>query len=168
MMRAIRTYVRVVEAVNYRVGRVTMYLLFVLMGILLWSSFSKTFLTPTLWTMEMAQFVMVAYFFLGGPYAIQMGSAVRMDLFYGNWSPRTKAWMDAFMVFFLLFYLVILLMGGIESTRYAFEYNERNPTAWRPKMWPIKLVMVIAICLMILQATAEFFKDVARIRGEEI
>lgn len=168
MPRTIQGYVRIVEALNYRVGRITMYLLFVLLGILLYSSISKTFFNPALWTMEMAQFVMVSYFFLGGPYAMQMGSNVRMDLFYGSWSPRTRAWVDAFTVLFLLFYLVVLLIGGISSTSYALEYGERSYTAWRPYMWPIKTVMCLALVLMILQASAEFFKDIARIRGEEI
>ncbi|MCP5036699.1 MAG: C4-dicarboxylate ABC transporter, partial [Rhodobacteraceae bacterium] len=43
MIRAMSGYVRVVEAVNYRMGRVMMWGLFVMMGILLWSSISKTF-----------------------------------------------------------------------------------------------------------------------------
>ena len=33
----IKSYVRWVEAINYRVGRFTMYLLFVIMGVMLWS-----------------------------------------------------------------------------------------------------------------------------------
>ncbi len=164
----VKRYVRVVEAVNYRLGRITMYLIFGMIGILLWSSISKTFFAPTLWTLEMAQFAMVAYYILGGPYSIQLGSNVRMDLFYGDWSPRKKAWFDAFTVFFLMFYLGVLLYGGIESTAYSLEYNERSSTAWRPFMWPIKIIMCVGILLMLLQALAEFFKDVARIRGEEI
>ncbi len=36
-------YVRVVDGVNYRIGRVMMWGLFVMMGVLLWSSISKTF-----------------------------------------------------------------------------------------------------------------------------
>ena len=61
-------YIRAVEAVNRRVGRIAMYLIFVLAGILLWSSVSKTFFLPSLWTLEMAQLMMVAYYVLGGPY----------------------------------------------------------------------------------------------------
>ena len=80
-----RGYIRGVDAVNYRLGRVMMYGIFVLMGILLWSSISKTFFLPTLWTLEMAQFVMVGYYILGGPYSLQLGSNVRMDLLYGGW-----------------------------------------------------------------------------------
>jgi TRAP-type mannitol/chloroaromatic compound transport system permease small subunit len=35
-------------------------------------------------------------------------------------------------------------------------------------MAPIKIVMCIGIFMMLLQAIAEFFKDIAKIRGEEI
>ena len=97
----VRTYVRVVDAINYRIGRLIMYGIFVMVGVLLWSSISKTFFLPSLWTLEVAQFAMVAYYILGGPYSIQLGANVRMDLFYGNWSVRKKAWFDAFTVLFL-------------------------------------------------------------------
>ncbi|VAW10603.1 TRAP-type C4-dicarboxylate transport system, small permease component [hydrothermal vent metagenome] len=168
MPKAIVTYVRIVDAFNRGVGRVAMYLLIAMMAILLWSSFSKVFLLPSLWTLEMAQFAMVAYFILGGPYALQLGGHVRMDLFYGSWSDRTRAWVDAFTVIFLITYLVILLYGGIESTIYALKYSERSPTAWRPYMSPIKILISIGIFMMLLQATVAFLKDVARLRGEEL
>ena len=182
----LKSYVRTVETVNYYVGRVAMYLLFVLMAILLWSIISKAFfqgadwvrampfnsfasqLLRGVWTLEMAQFTMVAFYFLGGPYALQMGSNVRMDLFYGDWSPRTRAWVDAFTVFFLIFYLGVLLYGGISSTQYSLEYGERSATAWRPYMWPIKIIMCVAVVLMLLQAVALFIKDIAKLRGEDI
>lgn len=145
-----------------------MYLIFILIGILLWSSVSKTFFMPSLWTLEMAQFAMVAYYIFGGPYSIQLGSNVRMDLFYSLWTLRQKAWVDAVMVVFLLFYLGVLLYGAIDSTTYSLKYNERSATAWRPLMWPIKVGMCIGIFLMLLQVLSEFIKDIARIRGEEI
>ena len=168
MPRAIEIYVRLVERVNRVVGRAMMYGIFVMMAILLWSSISKTFFLPSLWTLEMAQFAMVAYYILGGPYSIQLGSNVRMDLFYGDWSPLRKAWFDAFTVLFLIFFLGVLLYGGLSSTSYSLEYGERSATAWRPYMWPIKIIMCIGIFLMLLQAIAEFFRDIARIRGVEI
>ncbi len=164
----IRRYVKFIDAFNRRLGRFIMYFIFVMAGILLWSSISKTFFLPSLWTLEMAQFAMVAYYILGGPYSIQMGSNVRMDLFYGGWSDKTKAWIDAFTVLFLIFFLGVLLYGGISSTSYALEYGERSRTAWRPYMWPIKVTMCFGILMMLLQSISEFFKDIARIRGVEL
>lgn len=161
-------FVRFVDAVNYRLGRCAMYLIFVLIGILLWSSVSKTFFNPSLWTLEMAQFAMVAYYIFGGPYSIQLGSNVRMDLIYSRWTVRQKAWIDAITVLCLVFYLCVLLYGAIDSTSYALQYNERSPTAWRPYMWPLKLGMCIGVFMMLLQVLSELVKDIARIRGEEI
>lgn len=163
-----KTYVRVVDAVNYRIGRVMMYSLFAMFAVLLWSSISKTFFMPSLWTLEIAQFFMVAYYIMGGPYSLQLGANVRMDLFYGNWSLKKRAWVDAFTIFVLIFYLGVLLYGAIDSTAYSFKYNEHSPTAWRPLLWPIKVTMCVGIFLMLLQAISELLKDVARIKGEDL
>lgn len=162
-------YVRIIDAMNYRIGRIMMYGIFVMMLILLWSSVSKTFFVPSLWTLEMAQFAMVAYYMLGGPYSIQMGSNVRMDLLYGEWSDHRKAQVDAMTVLFLIVYLIFLLWGGWDSLMYSVSYGgERSPSVWRPYLWPIKLIMVIGIFLMLLQAVSEFFKDVLRIKGHDL
>ncbi|WP_172298743.1 TRAP transporter small permease subunit [Pseudoruegeria sp. HB172150] len=169
MIGAIQGYVRVVDRVNHFIGRIVMYGIFVLMGILLWSSISKTFFLPSLWTLEMAQFTMVAYYILGGPYSIQMGSNVRMDLLYGEWTDRRKAQVDAITVLFLIVYLGFLLWGGWGSLMYSFSYGgERSPTAWRPYLWPIKSVMVFGIFLMLLQAVSELCKDVLRLKGYDM
>ncbi|SMX27499.1 Tripartite ATP-independent periplasmic transporters, DctQ component [Pelagimonas phthalicica] len=168
-MSILHRFIKLVDAINYRVGRVSMYGIFAMMAILLWSSISKTFFNPSLWTLEMAQFAMVAYYILGGPYSIQMGSNVRMDLLYGGWSNRRKAAIDVITVCFLIFYLGVLLWGGIDSTIYSFQYGgERSPTAWRPYLWPIKVIMCTGITLMLLQALSELCKDILRLRGEEI
>lgn len=198
MPRVIRGYVHAIDGLNRFIGRIAMYLIFALVGVLLWSSVSKTFFTPSIWTLETAQFVMVAYYVLGGPYSIQLGSNVRMDLFYGTWSARTKAWVDAFTVLFLMTYLGILLYGAVGSTAYSLGYFgtepfaffwdlflalvtggldaageklgylERSPTAWRPWLWPVKTLLCIGVFLMLLQTLAELFRDIGRIRGEEI
>ena len=145
-----------------------MYGLFVIFGVLLWSSISKTFFLPSLWTLEIAQFAMVAYYILGGPFSLQIGANVRMDLFYGGWTDRKKAWFDAFSILLLIFYLGVLLYGAIDSTTYSLQYNERSPTSWRPLLWPIKIIMCVGIFLMLLQAISEFFKDIAKLKGKEI
>ncbi len=161
-------YVKYVDGFNRIIGRIMTYGIFVMVGILLWSSISKTFFMPSLWTLESAQFMMVAYYILGGAYAIQLNANVRMDLFYGEWSVKTRAWVDAFTVFFLIFFLGVLLYGGIESTLYSLEYGQRTRTAWRPYLWPIKALMCVGFLMMILQSISQLFKDIATIRGVEI
>jgi TRAP-type mannitol/chloroaromatic compound transport system permease small subunit len=182
-------FARAVDGMNRRIGLVVMYGIFGLMAILLWSSISKTFFLPTIWTLEMAQFAMVAYYMLGGPYAMLSGANVRMDLFYGNWSLRRKATIDVITVLFLIFYLGVLLYGSLGSTAYSLGYwgdapiaffaglitgteelgrLEQSSTAWRPVIWPIKVIMICGLFLMLLQALSEMIKDIARALGQDI
>ncbi len=168
MPRWIVAYVQGVEALNRRVGRFAMLLLFALMGVMLWGAFARAALTPQIWTDEMGQFILMGYFMLGGAYALQLGSAVRMDLFYATWSDRTKAAVDLVTILCLFVYLGVLLWGGIESTQYALEYAERRRGLWRPYMAPIKIVMCIGIVLMILQCTAIFLRDLSRVLRDPI
>jgi TRAP-type mannitol/chloroaromatic compound transport system permease small subunit len=165
----IKAYVRAIDALNRVVGRFVMYLIFGMMGVLLLSSGSRTFFDVSyIWVVEVAQFLMTAYYLLGGGYSMQLDSHVRMDLLYTRWSPRTRAAVDAITVAFLLFYLIVLLVGGISSTQYAIEYGQKNYSSWAPPLAPIKIVMVIGIALMLLQVIAVFFRDLAAARGETI
>ena len=69
-----------------------MYMIFLMMGLLLFSSITRTFLDISfIWIVEMAQFMMAAYYLLGGGYSMQLDSHVRMDLAYGALSDRRKA-----------------------------------------------------------------------------
>jgi TRAP-type mannitol/chloroaromatic compound transport system permease small subunit len=161
--------VRFVDALNYRVGRFAMYLIYVLGGILLASTISRlAFGAPFNWALEMSQFVLSAYYLLGGAYAWQQGAPVRMDLFYRNFPVRRRVTTDAITVLFVIFYLCVLLAGGLSSTNYAIVYQQQNYSAWAPVLWPIKVVMTFAIFLMLLQAISSFLKDVAELRGKPI
>ena len=186
-MRLARAYIQYMDRINRVIGRCIMYGIFLLMGVLFYSSISKTFFVPSLWTLEMAQFVMVGYYVLGGPYSLQLGSNVRMDLLYGSWQQRRKSWFDLFTVFFLIFYLCVLLYGAIGSTAYSLGYFgmepfsfftglldgsekigmlERSSSAWHPYLWPVKVVMIIGITLMLLQCISELLKDILRLKDE--
>ena len=146
-----------------------MFLIFVMMGVLLYSSTSRTFFnTSHIWAVEMAQFMLAAYYLLGGGYSMQLDSHVRMDLLYSRWSPRGQALADALTSGFLLFYLLFLLVGGVSSTIYAIQYDQKNYSSWAPPLAPIKIIMCIGIALILLQAIAVFFKDVAKARGEPL
>ena len=169
MPEPIKIFVRVVDKVNYYVGRFAMYLFFVMGAILLASTASRLVLgVPINWALEMSQFLLSAYYLLGGAYTMQLGQHVRMDLFYSRLDARRRAITDAFTILFVIFYLAVLFGGGLSSTNYAIVYNQKNYSAWSPVLWPIKTVMTFGILLMLLQCVSAFFKDVAVWRGKPI
>lgn len=186
MPEPIRIYVRLIDKVNRWVGLLAMYMIFVMMAVLLYSPIKDVLLSiigvvtgesgefyerfspllfPPAWAFEMSQFLMVAYFLLGGGYSMQLGAHVRMDLFYTQWTPRTRSTVDAVTILFLIFYLALLLYGGFSSTQYALQYGEQSYSSWAPYMAPIKIVMCFGIALMLLQAIAMFFRNLAEARG---
>jgi TRAP-type mannitol/chloroaromatic compound transport system permease small subunit len=169
MPRPIRLYVRYVDGMTWLVGILAMNLVFVMMAVLLLDAVTRNVLNiPLHWCIEFAQFTLAAYYFAGGPYALKMDSHVRMDLIYDRLSVRGKARMDLITSGCLLFYLTVLLIGSISSTLYAIEYDQRNFSMWNPSMIPIKVIMVLAIVLMILQSVSMIFKDFAKLRGVEL
>jgi TRAP-type mannitol/chloroaromatic compound transport system permease small subunit len=165
----ILAYVRGVEAVGRVIGRLCMLLVFVMIGILIYAAVMRTgFNRPPLWTVEMAQFLLTAYYILGGAWTLQLGSHVRMDLLYERCRPLKRAFADTITAVCLITYLVVMLIGGVSSTQYALEYGQRAATAWRPPLAPIKILMCAGIFLMVLQAIAFFFRDLATVRGRPI
>ena len=162
-------YVKYVDYISIKLGRMAMYTIFLMIAVLLLGSVSRNILNiPLSWTVEMAQFIITGYYIVGGAYSMILKEHVRMDLLYDHWSDKTKAKVDVCTSFFLLFYLVIMLVGSISSTMYAIEYGQRNFSQWNPSMIPIKVIMVLGIFLMILQAISTFFKDIAKAKGTEI
>lgn len=169
MPRFIVNYVKVIDYLSTKAGRMAMYLIFVMIGTLLINAFTRNIINlPLSWCIEMAQFTMTAYYIVGGPYSMQLDSHVRMDLLYSKFSPRNQARLDSFTAIFLVVYLVCLLIGSISSTMYAIEYDQRKFSQWNPSMIPIKIIMVVGILLMLLQAISTFFKDIAKWRGIEL
>jgi TRAP-type mannitol/chloroaromatic compound transport system permease small subunit len=167
--QAVKLYVRYVDAVSRVVGKFAMYLIFVMMGILLFSSISRAgFNTPYIWAVEMAQFTMAAYYLLGGGYSMLIDSHVRVDIFYNRWPVKKRAFADSITAFCLIFYLIFLLVGGLSSTHYALEYGQKNYSSWAPPLAPIKIIMSFGILLMLLQAISMFFKDLATATGKDI
>lgn len=169
MPEPIKLFVRYVDRMNYGVGRFAMYLIFPMGAILLYSTVARVILGyPVNWALEMTQFMLSAYYLLGGAYSMQLNAHVRMDLFYSNMKPKTRAITDSITIVFVIFYLVVLFWGGVSSTNYAIVYSQKNYTAWSPVLWPVKIAMTFGIFLMLLQTISQFFKDVAEARGKPI
>ena len=127
MPNFIVSYVKYVDYASTKFGRLSMYLIFLMIGTLLLGALTRNILNiPLSWTVELAQFTITAYYILGGPYSMQTDDHVRMDLIYGLYSDKTKAKIDVFTNIFLLVYLIVLFIGAISSTQYAIEYGQRK------------------------------------------
>lgn len=169
MPRWICWYVRVVDRIGLAAGVVAMALTFVLLGILVESSAARLiFGVSHIWSVEMAMFTMTAYYLLGGALSEQDKYHVRMDLIYSRLSPRTQAILDCITGPLVIFYLVVLFIGAVSNTHWAWVNKQVNFSPWAPPMTPIKVIMTIGIGLMVLQVIATFFRDLAKVLGRSL
>jgi len=169
ILRALKAVLAAIDATSRFAGVVAMGLFFLLLGLLTYGVISNAiFNSPAIWLMEMAQFTMAAYYVVGGGYTLQQGAHVRMDLLYGRWTPRVRSGVDVFTGLFLMFFLGVLVWGGVQSSMYALQYNQKNYSSWSPPLAPIKIIVTAGMFLMLLQAFALWVRDVAQALGKKI
>ncbi len=166
MPRWMSYYVHYIDLASTYVGKVALYLVFVMMAILMYAVISRAvFNAPVIWAMEMSQFTMAAYYTLGGAFSMLLRSHVRMDVVYCRWSMRTQAKVNLSTSIFLLIFMAILLYGSLSSTVYSIQYNQHTYSAWAPPIAPIKCIMTFGIFLMLLQCISDVFKEIARMKA---
>lgn len=169
MPTIIRRYVRIVDRLSDWSGWLAASLIFVMGATLIMDAVTRNVLNiPVHWAIELTQFTLAAYYFLGGPFTLKNDEHVRMDLLYSALSERGKARLDLVTVWCLIFYLAVMLAGSISSLRYAIATDERRFSMWNPSVIPIKALMVVCLVLMLLQAFSLVFKHVATLRGDPI
>jgi TRAP-type mannitol/chloroaromatic compound transport system permease small subunit len=169
MPHLIRAYVRIVDRVSDYVGYLAASLIFFMGATLLLDAVTRNVLNiPVHWAIELTQFTLAAYYFMGGPITLKNNEHVRMDLWYATLSDRGKAKLDLVTVFCMIFYLGVMLVGSISSLQYAIETNEKRFSMWNPSVIPIKALLTVCLVLMLLQAFSLVFKHIATLRGERL
>ncbi|MFV0382622.1 TRAP transporter small permease subunit, partial [Paracoccus sp. (in: a-proteobacteria)] len=149
MPEIIRRYVRIVDRLSDWAGWLAASLIFVMGATLLLDAVTRNVLNiPVHWAIELTQFTLAAYYFLGGPFTLKNDEHVRMDLLYASLSERGRAKLDLVTVWCLIFYLGVMLAGAISSLQYAIATDERRFSMWNPSVIPIKALMVVCLVLM--------------------
>ena len=165
MRRLVRTYIWWADGAADLVGWFAASLIFLMVGVLLLDAVTRNVIhVPLHWCVELAQFTLAAYFFLGGAMTLKDDDHVRMDLIYSRLTPRGRTRMDLITIACLGFYLVVMLIGSISSLQYAIATNERRFSIWNPSMIPIKTLMVGCIVLMLLQTLSLALKNWTALR----
>jgi len=170
MPKAVVAYVKAIESVMLRIGKgLSIGGILTLVFILLFEAISRyAFNKPLEWSIELATFVMGTYFFIGGGYVLLTEGHVRMDALYSRWSPRKRAIADVATFFPVGVWLIVFLLGGIRNVEFSLSLGQHSQTPWAPPLAPIKIIMVVGVVLILLQAIACFFRDLAIIRKKPI
>ena len=167
-MKTVGRILRLIDAISDRTGFAVSFLLLVSMVVVLYEiSVRYVFNVSQTWAPEMSIFPFGAAIALGGAYTLLHKGHVRMDIFYSRWSPKAQAAMDIATFVVFLGFIGVLLWFGTQSLLIAIELGEKSESAWRPVIWPIRLMIPLGALLMLLQGLAGFTRNVLTLAGKE-
>jgi TRAP-type mannitol/chloroaromatic compound transport system permease small subunit len=112
--------------------------------------------------LEIQWYMFAGMVLLGAPYTLKMNEHVRVDLFYGIASERTRIWIDSVGgLLFLLPICVILTYFTWPWFVESWTLNEASSNAGGLVRWPVKLLLPVGFFLMAIQGVSEIIKRVA-------
>ena len=114
------------------------------------------FNSPTSWAWDINGMIFSGLAFIGGAYALLNGVHVRLDIFYRNFSPKKKAWVELLSFPFVFAALAVVLWQGLDAAWWAFTTHEKAYSQLSPILWPVKLCLPIAALLMLIQSISTY------------
>ena len=116
--------------------------------------------------LEMQWYMFTGIVLFGGPYTLKVNEHVRVDLFYGMVSERTRIWIDIIGgLLFLLPICLILIYFTWPWFWESLQINEQSNNAGGLVRWPVKLILPVGFGLMALQGISEIIKRVAALEN---
>jgi len=169
MPRSVVSFVHAIESFNDRVGKVLGWGVLALIAVLLIEAGMRYIVgKPTVWSLELSEFIFGTYFFCAGGYVLLHGGHVRMDAFYSRWPRKRQALMNTITFGIIAVYLIVFFFGGVVNSMFSLRFNMVSQSAWGPPMTPIRIIITVGVFFMLLMAIARFIRDVAVVRGKEI
>jgi len=159
---------RAIDAVNERIGRAVLWLVLAVTLISAANALRRYGfgMSSNAW-LEIQWYLFGAIFLLAAGYTLKHNGHVRVDVLYGRWPPRARAWIDLLGTALFLLPLCVLMVwlswhGFIES----FQRGELSSDAGGLIRWPVRLLIPLGFALLGLQGVSELIKRVAFLRGQ--
>lgn len=129
------------------------------------------FHAATIWSYDVSYMLYGSHFMLGAAYTLLKGGHIRTDVFYMNWSPRTKGIVDASLYLFFFFPgMALFFWMGLQEALHSWDIREvSDASPWRPPIYPLKSTIPLACALIFVQGISEFLKSAyAAVKGEPL
>lgn len=102
-----------------------------------------------------------ALFLLGAAYALKTGAHVRVDIFYRNFSPRAKAWVNSLGgIVFLMPLCTFIVISSWDYVGESWSMRETSPEPGGiPAVFLLKTLIPVAAINLALQGMAEILRS---------
>ncbi len=120
---------------------------------------TKFFDWPVPGTLEITESTMVLIVFGALAFTQTQRGHIRVEIFYTDRGPRTKAFMDAVTHLVAITYFGLLTWQGFSEAIYSLEIHEATMGSIRFPLFPARLLLVVGCALLLLQLALDLIQD---------
>lgn len=161
-MTALRACVHYIDSFTDRCGRLLAWLV---LGMALLTSIVVVlrygFNTGSITAQEAVTYMHGCLFMLGAAYALKSGAHVRVDIFYRNFTPRARAWVNS--IGGIVFLLPLCAFIGFSSWSYVTEswsiFEASPEPGGIPAVFLLKSLLPLMAVNLALQGLAEILRS---------
>jgi TRAP-type mannitol/chloroaromatic compound transport system permease small subunit len=121
----------------------------------------------SIWATETVIYAHAALFLLAAAWTLQTGGHVRVDIFYADAKPRTKAVIDlaGALILLLPFALVLLALSLPYAARAWAVFERSQEASGLPFLFLLKTLIPVFAVLMAMQGVAQIIRAAAILQG---
>jgi TRAP-type mannitol/chloroaromatic compound transport system permease small subunit len=164
MLRIARAIERLTTAIGRAAAWLVLFLVLVQFAVVL---LRYVFGLGSIWLQESIVYAHGFAFLLAAAWALAIGAHVRVDVFYREAQPRTRALIDLFgALVFLLPMAALILTVSLPYAARSWAILERSrETAGIPAVFLLKTAIPVFAALLILQGVAQMLRAAAALGG---
>jgi TRAP-type mannitol/chloroaromatic compound transport system permease small subunit len=159
-----------IDRLNAAIGRAAAWLALVIVVLQFALVVARyVFSLGSIWLSETVLYAHAALFLLAAAWTLQLGGHVRVDIFYADAKPRTKAWVDLIGALVLLFLvtLTLLWLSWPYAARSWAVLERSQEASGLPLVFALKTLIPVFAALMALQGVAQAARAVLVLRGRK-
>jgi len=163
VMKFLSRIILTIDTVSELSAKVIIWLVLILTAVISYEIFSRYVLNaPTKWAFDLSYMIGGTFFMLGEAWTLKRKQHVRIDIFYGRFSAKTKAYINT--ACYLCFFFPLwggILWALIPYVQFSWEIGERSMQGyWQPVIFPFKTIMPVAVALLLLQGVADVLRNI--------
>jgi len=170
MKGTIASVFKAIEAFHVKVGQIASLGVLLLIAIVVYDVTARyIFNAPTIWAFKLTSFLAGGIYILGGAYVLQQNRHVVIDILSSKLPQRARIILNLVLYFLFFFpFTFLLLKGTIDQAIWSWQVKEREfETVFRAPLYPIKIVIAIAIVMLFIQGMISFIKEAQGLKKDE-
>lgn len=123
---------------------------------------TKFFGWPVPGTLEITESTMVLIVFGALAFTQSQRGHIRVEIFYTDRGPRTKAFMDAVTHLVAIAFFALVTWQGFDEALYSLDIGEATMGSIRFPLFPARLLLVVGCALLLVQLGLDLIQDILR------